>query len=315
MTNRGVLSIASSGILYGLVTVGGSLLSRAGFSVLDISFFFIFFSILVLAPFALRKDRNIFSKMKFNWKFLLIYAFVNLVILLSQFGSLALGLGPPVVALLLYTQPMWTIIFSRFAFKEKITAVRLAIIALALIGVFFVTNPLSLLAQNQSAITSEHLTSSTLLIAEILALIGGVFLSLWIILGRKGRLNQIKEPVSLTFAVRTFSVIPVGMISFLAYVFGTRLFVSNSVDFSFNLTYLVLFAILAGALPDYLFYRGVDKVLAAHAGVILLLEPVSAAILSAIIGISVLSWLQLVGGCLILVSNFFVVSETNRIQG
>src|SRR5487761_1848811 len=226
MEDKGVLTIASSGILYGLVTVGGSLLSKRGFSVLDISFFFVFFSILVLAPFSVKKDRKVFSMMKSNWKFFLSYALVNLFILLSQFGSLALGLNPPVVALLLYTQPIWTIIFGRFAFKQTITSIKLGIIVMALIGVFLL----------------------------------------------------------------------------------------SSADFSFDLIYLVLFAVFAGAIPDYLFYRGVDKVPATQAGVILLLEPVSASILSVILRISVLSWLQLVGGAIILLSNYLVMLERKKVQ-
>ncbi len=234
MEDKGVLTIASSGILYGLVTVGGSLLSKRGFSVLDISFFFIFFSILVLAPFSVKKDRKVFSIMKSNWKFFLSYALVNLFILLSQFGSLALGLNPPVVALLLYTQPIWTIIFGRFAFKETITSIKLGIIVMALIGVFLLMNPFSLLAKSQSPSAGGLLPSTNLLFAEFLALIGGVFLSLWVILGKKGRANRIKEPVSLTFAVRTFSLIPIGVVSLVAYVFRTGLFLSSSADFSFD---------------------------------------------------------------------------------
>lgn len=311
MKNSGsILSIASSGMLAGLITVGGSVLSRYGFSVLDISFFFIFYSILVLAPFALKTDSRIFSKMRASWKYLLAYATVNLLILLTQFGSLALGLSPPTVALLLYTQPVWTIIFGRFVFKEKITLTRLGIIALALFGILLVTNPFSLFSQSRpnSIVGSQHVEEIPF--AEILALLGGIFLSLWLILGKKGRTDQLREPISLTFAVRTFSIIPIGLVSLAAYVFRTGFFLSAPQDFSFGVIYLVLFAIFAGAIPDYLFYRGVEKVLVIQAGVILLIEPISSAIISAVFKISVLSWLQLLGGALILLSNYLVISES-----
>ena len=305
MKERGIALIASSGILYGLVTVGGSLLSKIGFSVFDISFFFLFFSVPFLAPFAIKKDPKIFSKMKTNWKYLFTYSMVNLFILFTQFGSLSLGLPPPTAALLLYTQPIWTIIFGRAFFKETITALRVGIIALALVGVFLVTNPLSLFSQ------TVHSSNSNTSVAEILALVGGVFLSLWIILGKKGRVEQLKEPVSLTFAVRTFSVIPIGIVSFGAYFFRAGLFLGPKV-YSSDIVYLVLFAIFAGALPDYLFYRGVEKVLAIQAGVILLLEPVSSAVISVALGITILSWLQIVGGALILFSNYLVIRESSQ---
>jgi drug/metabolite transporter, DME family len=317
MEDRPRLSIACSGILYGLVTVGGSLLTRQGFGVLDISFFFIFFSVLALAPFALKKDCSIFSTIKSDWKFFSSYAIVNLCILLSQFGSLDLGLSPPIVALLLYTQPVWTIVFSRLAFKETLTTAKFGIIALAIIGVFLVTNPFSMLIHSQIASANSHPTSiANSLLAELLALIGGLFLSLWVILGKKGRMSKIKEPISLTFAVRAFSIFPIGLVSLVAYLSSSGLFLSSSADFSsLDLSYLVLFAIFAGALPDYLFYLGIAKVPATQAGVILLMEPISAAILSVILKISVLSWLQLAGGSLILLANYFVTLDDDKIKG
>ncbi len=308
--NSAVLSIASSGILYGLVTVGGSLLSRYGFSVLDISFFFMFYSIIFLAPFAIKKDPKIFSKIRSAWKYLLAYGIVNLVILLMQFESLALGLSPPTVALLLYTQPVWTIIFGRMIFNEKITPTRLGIIALALFGVLLVTNPFSLHSQIGSNYSIGSVSSRNVISAEVLALGGGVFLALWVILGKKGRADQLREPISLTFAVRTFSIIPIGIVSVLAYVLRTGLFLSSRENFSFGVVYLVLFAIFAGAIPDFLFYLGVERLMAIQAGVILLIEPISAAILSALFKISYLSWVQVAGGALILLSNYFVLLES-----
>ncbi len=303
---NGKLLIATSGILYGLVTVGGSLLSGLGYTVFDISFFFIFFSVLALAPFAVQKDPRIFSKIRANSKYLLSYGIVNLCILLTQFGSLSLGLPPPTTALLLYTQPIWTVIFGRVFLKEKITALRVGVIALALTGVFFVANPITMLSQ--SASVSKN---SQIYLAETLALISGVFLSLWIILGKKGRAGQLEEPVSLTFAVRGVSLLPIGLVSIVVLLFRPSLFLGPKV-FSFDIIYLVLFAVFAGALPDYLFYRGVEKVLAIQAGVILLLEPVSSTVISVALGISVLYWFQFLGGALIIFSNYLVIRESKE---
>ncbi|MHB1908646.1 MAG: DMT family transporter [Nitrososphaerales archaeon] len=299
MRKEGASLIALAGILYGSVTVGGSLFSKSGLSVLDTSFFFIFFSIFFLAPFALARDRKIFSKMKKNLKYLSSYAVVNLFLLLAQFGSLSLGVSPPTVAFLLYTQPVWTIILGYFIFKEKITLGRIGIILVALIGVLLITNP-----------TSVSLLGKSTALGELVALSGGVFLSLWVILGKKGRLDQIEDPVALTFAVRTFSVIPIGLVCLGAFALKSGLFLGNPSLLYSLLIFLVLFSIVAGALPDYLFYRGVSGVRSLQAGVILLLEPVSATIMSIVLSITVLSTLELLGGGLILVSNYLVMRET-----
>ncbi|MGI0084303.1 MAG: EamA family transporter, partial [Nitrososphaerales archaeon] len=198
----GRFAIGVAGVFYGGVTVDASLLSKGGLSILDISFFFLVISIIPLVPFV--ASGNILRKMLSASRFLGAYALVNTFILFSQFGSIALGLSPPIVALLLYTQPIWTVIFGRSLFNEKINTVRLAVIAIALIGVILVTNPFSI----QPSFSNEP-------IAELLALLGGVFLSLWIILGKKGRLDNFKDPVELTFAVRSASCIPIAAISFL----------------------------------------------------------------------------------------------------
>src|SRR5487761_1506566 len=296
----GRISIASAGVLYGGLTVDASLLAKGGLSTLDISFFFLVISIIPLAPFVLK--RNILQKMLTSSKFLGTYALVNTFILLSQFGSLSLGLAPAVVALLLYTQPMWTVIFGKALFKEKIDRVRIAVIVIALLGIVLVTDPFSALPQSSGG--------STTLVAELLAVFGGVFLSLWIILGRKGRLDNFKDPVELTFAVRSATCIPIGAISFCALLFGKGLFLGNLHAIYSNLWLLVVFSIFAGTAPDFLFYLGVEKVQSLQAGVILLLEPISSAVISAVLMLSSLTVLQILGGALILVSNYLVIRDS-----
>lgn len=150
-------------------------------------------------------------------------------------------------------------IFGRFAFREMITYARAGIVALALFGVLLITNPFSFLNLSKSVSSIGSVSGSQIPLAEVLAFIGGIFLSLWVILGKKGRVEQLKEPISLTFAVRTFTIIPIGIVSSLAYALRTRLFLAQTQDFGFVVIYLVLFAIFAGAVPDYLFYRGVEK--------------------------------------------------------
>lgn len=297
----GRIAIACAGVLYGGVTVDASLLAKGGLSTLDISFFFLVISIIPLAPFV--AGRDIFRKILSSSRFLAAYALVNTFILLSQFGSISLGLSPAIVALLLYTQPVWTVIFGRAIFKEKIEVARILVIVVALIGIVLITDPFS--AQHPSLSSG-----SNALFAELLALFGGVFLSLWIILGKKGRLENFKDPVELTFAVRSVSCLPIGGISFFAFVFGKGLFLGSPGSIYSNLWLLIVFAIFAGTIPDFLFYTGVEKVQPLQAGVILLLEPVSTAVLSAVLLIFSLSTLQILGGALILVSNYLVLRES-----
>src|SRR5579875_2043581 len=148
--NEGIILITFAGVLYGFVTVGASILSSHGLSMLDISFFFLFLSLFPLAPFAARKG-SLFFQFSSNWRYLTFYSLVNTCLLLSQLGSIALGLPPATVALLLYTQPAWTVIFGRVFFQERINGTRIIIIILALVGAFLVTDPIVFLQQFTSS--------------------------------------------------------------------------------------------------------------------------------------------------------------------
>jgi DME family drug/metabolite transporter len=71
----------------------------------------------------------------------------------------------------------------------------------------------------------------------------------------------------------------------------------------------LVFGFIAGVIPHLLFYRGMQKIHASTAGIMLLLEPVGATLLAAIlfsqpIGLNILS-----GGGLILLSNYLIISK------
>jgi drug/metabolite transporter, DME family len=292
----GRILIASAGFLYGAITVGASLLSRTGLSAFDISFFFVSLSLIPLLPFVMRKD--FLLRMRDSWRYLSAYSLANTGLVLLQFESLKLGLAPAVSALLLYTQPIWTIIFGKIFFSEKVDRTRIGVIVLALIGVFLITDPITLVHELGSNASNFY--------GEIAALIGAVFLSLWIIMGKKGRLDVFQKPAELVFAVRSSTLILVSIISFATLTTGAHVFLANPNAIFHNIIPLFAFAMIAGTIPDFLFYSGIDKVQALQAGVILLLEPISAVILSVVLLIATPSLVQAAGGALILFSNYLV---------
>ncbi len=296
MKSDGRILIASAGFLYGAITVGASLLSKTGLSAFDISFFFLSLSLIPLAPFVLR--RGFLLRMRDSWRYLSAYSLANTGLVLLQFESLKLGLAPAVSALLLYTQPIWTIIFGKIFFAEKVDRTRIGVVALALTGVFLITDPITIFHGFGSNMNTFY--------GYIAALTGAVFLSLWIIMGKKGRLDVFQKPVELVFAVRGSTLILVSVVSLATLTTGAHVFLANPDAIFHNILPLFAFAIIAGTIPDFLFYSGIEKVQALQAGVILLLEPVSAAILSAVLLIATPSLVQAAGGALILFSNYLV---------
>ena len=266
----------------------------------DISFFFLSLSLIPLIPFVLSK--SFLLKIAGSWKFLSAYSLANGGLVLLQFESLSLGLSPAISALLLYTQPIWTVLLGRAFLSERVDRGRVMVVVLALLGAFLISNPTAMF-QRQSNFN---------LYGYIAALSGGVFLSIWIILGKKGRADMFQRPVELVFAVRGSTLLVVSAVSLVALASGEHLFFSNPTLISRSFVPLVGFAVVTGTLPDLLFYSGIAKIEALRAGVILLLEPISSAILSVVLLISVPSLIQVVGGALILLSNYFV---NGRIPG
>ncbi|MHB8566261.1 MAG: DMT family transporter [Nitrososphaerales archaeon] len=290
--------IASAGILYGTVTVGASLLTKNGLTALEISFFFLFLSILPLGLVVALTREGFLGRVRSSSRYLALYAGANTFLVLSQFSSISLGLSPAITALLLYTQPVWTVIFGRIFFNDTIDRSRIGVILLALAGIALITNPV---------LPTGGPLNVKVIVSEGLALTGGIFLAIWIILGKKGRLGAFKDPLELTLAVRGSTLIPIALISISSITFYPTLFLSNPGIIWSNLLWLFAFSIIAGIVPDFLFYAGIEKVAALQAGVILLLEPISAAVISAILMISGLGVMQVAGGILILLSNYFAI--------
>ncbi len=74
-----------------------------------------------------------------------------------------------------------------------------------------------------------------------------------------------------------------------------------------NLLPLLIFSLIAGTLPDFLFYVGIGNVQSLQAGVILLLEPLSSMIISATLMLASVGLPQIAGAALILLSNYAVI--------
>jgi drug/metabolite transporter (DMT)-like permease len=223
----------------------------------------------------------------------LIGAFQNV----TQYAGIVLGVPVAIVVLLLYTQPIWTVIFGRFMLKELITRRKVIAVVIALAGIVLLLKPWS-----AGSVGSA--------VGIMSALLGGAFLSLWIIWGRK---SGIAKHHYLTI-MATYSTFAVLWLLLMWPAFSFFIHESSIIRFSAGFpaiywVYLVIFALVSGVVPESFFFTGIQKIQASIAGIILLLEPVSAAILAWIfftqpIGLNILS-----GGALILFSNYLVIHK------
>jgi drug/metabolite transporter, DME family len=282
-------------ILFGLITVGAQFFTNLGLSLYEISVFAFIFETMILLPFLIKKKYQIKKKMIL---FFIVYGLIGGVMQLSQYGGVVLGVPVAIVALLLYSQPIWTTILGKIILKEKITKIKIIASLLSFIGVIILIKP-------------WDINSVGPISGILISLIGGISLSLWVIWGRKSGING-QHYITTSFGYAFFSLI------FLLLYYPLILIISKDpsiirLDLSLILDYwfyFLIFALLTGVIAHSLFYKGAKKIEASISGIILLVEPISATILAAIFFLQYLTLNILIGGFLILVSNYLIIKKS-----
>lgn len=282
-------------VFYGFIAVGCQFFKEFGFSLYEIAFFtFLSGSLIMSSVLLLRRQYMVQKKM---FLFFLGYGLIGCLLQLSAFGAIVLGVPVAVAVLLLYTEPLWTVLFARPFLREPITWNKVVAIFFSLLGVFVVVDP---------SYFGEVEGNPGL----FLALLSGVFLSLWVIYSRESELHK-QHHFTTTFASMVFP-----LFWLLLFFPVLSFFVSDPgiVGFSlgFSVLYFVFFFVyvfVAFIIPDTLFYTGLDFVSASRAGVIMPLEPISATLLACIFFQQPITLNILAGGALILFSNYVMVKK------
>ena len=110
------LALAMAGILYGGVVFGGKLLANMGATLSDVMLYPNLISMLVVLYPARRDAAKIFGQPRsVTLLFLGAMFFINV----GQYAPLFLKVPVSLVVILLYLQPLWTILIERFYFGKK----------------------------------------------------------------------------------------------------------------------------------------------------------------------------------------------------
>jgi len=284
-----------AGILYGGIVFGGGILVDMGLSLYQIAIIPGIVGLIITLPLFLTKKRYLINKKMM--KFYLLFAFVSSFGFLAQYASIILGVPVSIVVSLLYTQPLWTVIFSKIFLKENITKTKILAVFIVLLGIIIIINPLKI--ENVGSLTGI-----------IIALIGGLSFSGWTILGSiSGKRGY--DPIT-TLVVGNLLVI---LVVLMYYPFISHFFQNPQLtSFSFNIPakvwfYMTIIRIFTVLIPHILYYTGTRKVSTTDAGIILLLEPLSATILAAVFLGQSITINVIIGGILILFSNYLAIKE------
>lgn len=282
-----------AGILFGGITTGARFLAGLGLSLYEISFFTLGLATLMLSPFAMGQ--------KVNWKklkYLALYGLAGALLQLAGFAGIILLVPVAVVSLFMYSQPIWTVFLSALFLKERIDKRKILAVFSAIAGVIILVNMISVKNYN--------------IWGTIAPLIGGFLLSVWIVGGRKIAIE--KEPASfITFAYCGFTtlwllliyplfkiIVPQSMFSSLSFTHSSAVWL--------NLLWIVL---ISRVISNWLFYKGIKKVEASRTGIIVLIEPISVAIISAIAFSQPITISLVMGGGLIIFANYLVMVNKN----
>ncbi len=286
-----------SGIFYGTITPGGHLLMDRGLNLYEVSFYRSLMVFLMLLPVVLFRPGYLIKWDKLP--FYIVYGLVGGVLELLMFAGIALGVPVAIVVLLLYTQPIWTVIIGSLSLGESITKVKLVSVLLGLLGLVFL-------------LRSWETDGGGSLTGILCALTGGILLSFWVVLGKRSTMQD-QHYVTVTFGWSLFAFIwLVILLPLVKFIVADQSVVGISLDFNAgSWIYMILFAFVGGVIPHLLFFKGLARVPASVAGIILLLEPVSATLLAWLFFSQSVGMYIIVGGLLILLSNYIVIRGAN----
>lgn len=292
------LAIAFASALYGTITVGGRYFADSGYSLLEISLTGVVFTALVLLPwvvFVPTHRPRAADLALFVW-----FGAAGAGLQLAQFAGIVLGVPVAMVALLLYSQPIWTVILGRIWLQEPVTRAKLSALGLASTGTVVLLQPFS---------DAPRYPVPGLLAA----LLGGVLLSLWVMFSRVSGLRG-NAPLTTAFGYSAGTTLWL-----LALTPALRIVLPQPLLTRLDPTVwadqwlaVAVYTLAGNLLPALLVMWGLRRIHASTAGVLLLFEPVSAALLAYALFAEPLTGPIGLGGALILVSNYVLVRGEGR---
>ena len=294
----GSLAVVASGILSGTIPVFATMLSRSGVSAVVQVFWRVSLAAPILLLFAFvvwKRGVNRASKVhaRVATGFIGIGA-ILIALLLTYIGSISLGTPVATAVLLLYSQPLFTVLLSWLVLGEQITRTKLIALILGISGVLVVLNPLTL--------------ESGIGVGQALALCSGLMYAFYIIASKRVAGFKPLSKTALTFGGALLLLVPIYMITGIVHPsFGISadIYAVNATQ-----TDLLLGLVVVGTILPYLTLNlGLEFMSASDSGITLLVEPITASALGSLLLGQALGLNQLVGGGLIVAS----IVETNRV--
>ena len=293
---EGYFLIIIAGVLYGTIPIFATLLTDRQVSTLEQIVVRLALALIILwLYFGLSKTKSLRIKTRDYWHFAW-FGLVGIALFFSAYMSAAVLTGVTVTVLLLYTQPIYTLLISRFILKKKIQPRGLISIGLSLAGIAVMFRIWALEFQSFS-------------IGHIFGLAAGLIYSIYIVFMGKFT-PRYGSPVCTfwSFAFGLLWMIPIWYI--MNHIFPTASVSSLNINISSTGWILMIGFTLSTMAAYLLFNQGLKTVEPHRAGVLILSEPLAAIVLgTAILGQKLVST-DILGGLLILTA-FFIIKRSN----
>ncbi len=291
------LYVALAGFIFGGMIFFGKLFEMDGISFSELA---VIPSILTTIGIFLFLGRKVFDISKLGKRWIVIYIIGGILISVGQYTPLFMGVSVGFTLLLMYAQPIWTLLISKFILKRKITKYEYLVFFFIVIGIYVLLGT--------SKLEGEML-------GIILALMGGVGLSIEVFSVEK--LSQNKVDGNTTYfwyfgiTGLIFLIISLFFQNTDSQIFGLELFNFQRIDIWF---YMIIFAFIFYWLGNRFLFKGFKKVPALHGGLILLLEPVVGVVLDTLFLNTPITKNEIIGGGLILIGNIILIYKEGKTE-
>lgn len=256
--HKGSFQIITASILWGVISLFVRRLSVWGFDPMQIAFVRMTTAAVMLTLFALFRDK---SRMKIKLRDIWMFAGTGIISIVlfncCYFYGLIHG-EASVAVVLLYTSPIFIMIFSRIIFKDKITASKIIALIMTIVGCVLVSG----------AIGSGHSVSAIVFTAGICS---GLFYGLYSIFGK----FALEKYDSLTVTVYTFIFGAIGSLPFSRPVDTVKLAVSSPEV----ILLCIGIGLISTLLPYYLYTEGLRYTEPSRAGILAAVEPMAGALI------------------------------------
>lgn len=279
---KGISLVLIATLFWGMMGVTSRTLGNAGINSMSISFFRCLIASIGFGIFLFILNKNAF---KIDLKGIIIsgiYGIVAFGLSFTTFNIAVERVPIAVATVLMFTNPIWVTIFNAIFFKERITAKKAVVIALAITGCILISNIFGVGIENLDVV------------GLLIGLSTGVLFALQLVIPRFFDGKYSKDSMLIYGFI--FSTI---VLAFFTNFSGINTAITTNSSPMFVIFNILSIGILSTFIANISYVKATDYIETGVASVLVALEPVLGSLFAYLVYEETLTVLQLLGGLLI----------------